>query len=42
MSEEYLKGVEDCKNGIHHSASASAEYTLGYGDQYTLEQELGQ
>ena len=40
MSEEYLQGVEDCKKGIPHDISASAEYTRGYGDQYTTEQNL--
>jgi len=33
-------GVEDCKKGIPHDISASAEYTRGYGDQYTTEQNL--
>jgi hypothetical protein len=41
MSEEYMKGLEACKKGIPHDITASAEYTRGYRDQYTIEQELG-
>lgn len=38
MCDDYIQGVEDCKQGNPAPLNASDEYYNGYGHQYELEQ----
>jgi hypothetical protein len=37
--KDYFEGMRDAENGIPHTEGRSAEYTKGYSDQYTYEQQ---
>ena len=38
LSDEFLDGQRDCKNGVEHKPGRSEEYNNGYGCQYEAEQ----
>jgi hypothetical protein len=37
---EFIKGQDDCKNGIIHESGKSESYNAGYSAQYQIEQIL--
>ena len=39
-SDEYLKGMRDCKDGKPHQPGMSQDYNEGYSCQYSAEQSL--
>jgi len=38
---DFIRGEEDCKNGVPHKSGQSREYDEGYGFQYQKEQREG-
>ena len=36
--DEYMRGANDCRNGIDHTSDKSEAYTSGYSAQYEYEQ----
>lgn len=41
MREHYIRGQDDCSNGVIHEGGKGYYYDLGYSDQYATEQMLG-
>jgi hypothetical protein len=38
MSDEFIRGMEDCENGIPHQLGQGDSYDKGYAYRYELEQ----
>lgn len=38
MNADYLRGMQDCMNGVEHQSGQSASYDEGYAAQYQAEQ----
>ena len=36
--DDYVRGENDCKAGLPHKSDQSPEYDMGYGFEYTREQ----
>jgi len=39
--KEFMRGYNDCKEGLKHAASNGDEYDRGYNHRYQLEQIAG-
>jgi hypothetical protein len=41
-AEDFLKGQNDCKDGIAHQSGKGASYDAGYSAEYEAEQMLAE
>ena len=39
-SNDYMRGMRDCKDGLPHLINQSKDYDSGFSDQYFIEQSI--